>query len=66
MNVKLILYDETRKLYKVKNAKTDEGTVIMRRRTWRDLETGYDANNFLTDIIFLHLKHEGDLVQKRF
>lgn len=35
MSVKLIIYNDTTGMYKLKNNKNDEGTVVMRRQTWR-------------------------------
>lgn len=34
MNLKLILYDTEKRAYKVKNAKSDSGEIVMRRQTW--------------------------------
>lgn len=46
MSVKLILHDEARNIFKVKNAKTDEGAVIMRRRTWFTDDAGWRRHEY--------------------
>jgi len=35
MNVKLIIHNQATSQYKLKNNKSDEGNVVMRRQTWR-------------------------------
>jgi hypothetical protein len=35
MSVKLIIFNESSGMYKLKNNKNDEGAVVMRRQTWR-------------------------------
>jgi hypothetical protein len=61
MSVKLILHDTQRDIFKVKNAKTDEGTVIMRRRTWYNDTVGWRRHEYkiYQDQVFYRQIHPG-------
>jgi len=60
MHVKLILHDPARKQFKLKNSKTDTGSVVMRRQTWKSSESGWRRHEYKLFRNEVYYKPEAD------
>jgi len=62
MSVKLIIYNESTEMYKLKNNKNDEGVVVMRRQTWRGEKkhSGWRRNEYKLVVRETYFKQSQD------
>lgn len=64
MSLKLILHDTIKDVYKVKNAKADEGEVILRRQTWQNETMGWRRHEYkiYQDQVFYRTLPNGQVI----